>query len=99
MLILEYGPTKTLTGHVYLQKLRSSHISDIKVGTSNNINTVRPETTGVATRVVEKVARSIKKNSRGQSLLNHFGHLRKSPEILLLYSLVLPFIGEKKDFR
>jgi hypothetical protein len=72
---------------------------DIIVGTSISISTVIPETNGVATRVVENVARSKKTVNLSQSFLNHSGHLRKKPENLLLYCLVLPFRGLKNDPR
>jgi flagellar biosynthesis/type III secretory pathway ATPase len=99
MLILEYGPTKTLTGHIYLQNALNSHIPAIRVGTRRSISTVMPEIIGVATRVVEKVARSIKTIRRGQSFVNQTGHLLKSPKNLLLYPLVSTVRGEKNDLR
>jgi hypothetical protein len=63
-----------------------------------SIITVIPDTNGVATSVVEKVASNKKTNNLNQSFFNHSGHLRKRPENLLLYFFVLPLRGLKKDF-
>ena len=56
----------------------------MSVGTTISIITVTPETKGVATRVVEKVARIKKTNNLNQSFFNHSGHFRNRPENLLL---------------
>jgi hypothetical protein len=79
MLILEKGPTKTFTGHTYLQKARNSQIADIIVGTVSNIIITIPEIRGIATIVVEKVARIKKTISFSQPLLSCFGHFRNKP--------------------
>jgi hypothetical protein len=57
---------------------------DIIVGTTISISTVMPEIKGVATSVVEKVARIKKTINLSQSFFNRAGHLRKKPENLLL---------------
>jgi hypothetical protein len=71
----------------------------MKVGTISSKSTVIPEILGVATRVVEKVARKRNTISLSQLLFNHLGHLRNNPENLLLYVFVLPLRGEKNDLR
>jgi hypothetical protein len=99
LLILENGLTKTLTGQTYLQKALNSQNRAIKVGNRISISTVIPDILGLATRVVEKVASSKNTMSLNQSLVRAAGHFKKRPESRLLYSLVLPFAGVKKDLR
>jgi hypothetical protein len=79
MLILENGPTKTLTGHTYRQKARNSQIADIIVGTTSNITITIPEIFGTATIVVENVASIRNTINLSQLLLNCFGHLKNNP--------------------
>lgn len=91
--------TKTLTGQINLQNVLNSQIIDINVGMIKSPSIVRPDNSGVATSAVEKVARIIKTNNLGQSLLKAFGHFRNSPENLLLVPFVFPLIGKKNDPR
>jgi hypothetical protein len=51
----------------------------IRVGIISKIKTDNPDTTGEATKVVEKVAKSMKKNNRSQSFFSHFGQLTENP--------------------
>ena len=99
MLILEKGETKTPTGHTYLQNARDSQIEDITVGIISNNSITIPDILGMATSVVEKVARAINRKSLGQLLLSFSGHFRNNPKNLLLNSLILPDKGERKDPR
>ncbi len=99
VLIRENGPTNTLTGQTYLQKALNSHIKAMNVGTSRSISTDSPETLGLATRVVEKVARIIKTISLSQLLVNHTGHTRERPKNRFWYLVASPFKGVKKDPR
>ena len=71
---------KVLIGQTYLQKARNSQMPAIKVALINKNRTAIPVARGLATKVVDKVPVTRKRNNLVQPLFNHSGHLRLRPK-------------------